>query len=156
MPLLLFQEVASAVLRGRELIARAAWPVMVSYVGRLLLIGALLVVSGVLRCPVSSSGELGAWALWAILVWTVLALALPRWPMASGTVAPARLFSYGLQNQATELLHMLFHRADLFLINHLIGEAAVGIYSISMRVANLALFAPDRRGHSALCPPHAP
>jgi len=140
LPLMLVYQIGSATLRGRELIVAMSWPTMVAYLVRLSLVAGLLLLW---RRHLSSVviAELAAWCVWALLVVAALKGALRRWPAAQGTFSLKKLVCYGFQNQCTDLLHMLFQRADLFLINYLVGQSGAGIYSLSINTSDLAVFA---------------
>jgi len=66
------------------------------------------------------------------------AVFVPQW---NGSVL-RRMIAYGLRGHVGNLLHFFNYRLDLFLVNYFLTPADVGIYTISLRAAELLWMFP--------------
>ncbi|MGC9023239.1 MAG: polysaccharide biosynthesis C-terminal domain-containing protein [Chloroflexia bacterium] len=107
----------------------------------------LLTVLLVIILPMGPAGALLA-SLGAVLVNTLWVSSLvrryggrlvPRWnrPVLGATL------SYGLRGYAGNILAFFNYRLDMLLVNGYLGPAGVGIYSVSVRFAELLWYLPN-------------
>lgn len=131
LPLRLISEIAIGILKGRELIIQAIWPLLAQTLAKVLfLVLFVFAIERSLNSVVAadlSSQALGALALFIIL-WHYLST---PWP-SRRSPALRPLLSYGLQATASYFLFVLYSRVDLFLVNYFRASAAAGLYSVAM------------------------
>jgi O-antigen/teichoic acid export membrane protein len=139
LPLQLVGTVASGVLRGRELIAQTVAPSMLADLARILLLVLFIVLLrvGILGAILSDSAGAGL-ALVALLF--VLWRSLATWPRTSVRPSLGRLLSYGVRCQLGVLSFVLLSRIDLFLVSYFRDQAAAGVYSVAMTVAEFSTY----------------
>jgi O-antigen/teichoic acid export membrane protein len=93
----------------------------------------------VLTVP-TAAAALGAYVASLALTATAAAWRLAPW---SGKSATAKadlirpLVMYGLKSQVTTLIMILAYRSDLFLVNHFLGVAAAGVYSVALTLSEI-------------------
>ncbi len=98
-----------------------------------LTVSSLVLVSAVLAVVVS-----------ALTVWAVGTRAALSWKFDATTFRAA--VGYGIVFFVNNLLAFLLLKSDFFLVNHFLGVGEVGIYSVSVQIADLLLLAPATLG----------
>lgn len=81
-------------------------------------------------------------ALVGRLLWREGAIFIPRW----NPPAVRQLLSFGLRGYVGQLLQFFNYRLDMFLVNFFLDPASVGIYSVSVRMAELLWYLPNSVG----------
>jgi O-antigen/teichoic acid export membrane protein len=106
----------------------------------LLVIACKLEILGAVLAPVAA-GALSLIILGILLYREGIALT-PSWsyPVLRSTL------SFGLQGQVGNVLQFFNYRLDIFILNYFLGAANVGIYTISVRLAELLWYLPDAVG----------
>jgi O-antigen/teichoic acid export membrane protein len=84
---------------------------------------------------------IGVFALTVRSVWARAALS---WRFDAAMFRSA--LSYGLIFFVNNMLAFLLLKSDFFLVNHFLGMSGVGIYSVSVQIADLLLLAPATLG----------
>jgi O-antigen/teichoic acid export membrane protein len=67
------------------------------------------------------------------------------WPRWQGPVVRSTL-SFGLRGHVGNVLQFFNYRADMFIVNYFLGPAGVGIYSVSVAIAELLWQLPNAVG----------
>jgi len=95
-------------------------------------------------------GLLGAAATYVIASWISLSLAIRRLRPEGGKFWPTwnipvirQMLSLGLKGYVGNVLQFYNYRLDNFIVNNYLGASGVGIYSISVRMAELLWRFPD-------------
>lgn len=92
----------------------------------------------------------GAVVAWVGAVAVTLAFLIHRVRRGGIRLAPRidrhhmrRVLGYGLRAHAANLAQFFNYRLDLFLVNILVGAATVGIYTVSVQIAELVFLVPN-------------
>jgi O-antigen/teichoic acid export membrane protein len=106
----------------------------------LFVIACKLEILGAVLAPVAS-GALSL-IIFGILLHREGIVLTPSWsyPVLRSTL------SFGLQGQIGNVLQFFNYRLDIFILNYFLGPANVGIYTVSVRLAELLWYLPDAVG----------
>jgi len=78
----------------------------------------------------------------AVLLKPEHGLLAPRWNSA----VARSVLSFGLKGQVGNILQFFNYRLDMLLVNYFLGPAGVGIYSVSVRLAEILWYFPNAVG----------
>ncbi len=106
----------------------------------------ILVVGWQLGLPGGLAACLASWGL-SLIFWCVTlrrhgGVLTPRWsyPVLRSTLL------FGLRGHVGNLLQFFNYRLDMFIVNFFLGPAAVGIYAVSTKLAELLWYLPNAVG----------
>lgn len=135
----------STILQGLQQIETVNWLNLIQRIITLFLT-TLFVIVWKLSLPGALVAALASWALSLIISCIVLrrhgGVLTPRW---SYSVLRSTL-SFGLRGHIGNVLQFFNYRLDMFIVNFFLGPAGVGIYSVSVRLAELLWYLPNAVG----------
>lgn len=141
LPLALLSNALNAAVRGLQLMRRAALVDALQGAASLMatLVALLVVHAAVLGAIVAAACGPAVSSLAAVYVLRPMGLSLR--PRVRGNVS-RQVLSFGLRGDLANLTQFFSYRLDSFLVNALVSSAALGIYSVATRLAELLWLLP--------------
>jgi O-antigen/teichoic acid export membrane protein len=144
-PIILLNGFFSSILQGLQLIFTVN---LISFIQSILTLSLtlLLVIGWKLGLLGALLASLASWGL-SLIVWCITlrrhgGVLTPRW---SYDVLRSTL-SFGLRGYIGNVLQFFNYRLDMFILNYFLGPASVGIYAVSVRLAELLWYLPNAVG----------
>lgn len=111
----------------------------------------LLLVAGLQLGPVAAIAAYVMGAVVALIVLVAILRAMgARFTAHWSTLLARRTLGFGLRGHPGNVLQYMNYRLDMFLVVFFLGPTAVGVYSVSVRLAEMLWYLPDAVGFAIL------
>lgn len=144
-PVTLFGGQLGAILLGQERIHRMN---LIALAGAAAALAFTTVTLVVLRwgVPGAVAATVGSGILMTVLYWRAARLGRGGLRLCLDFSLLRPMFSYGIRAHVGNLMQFFNYRLDSLILNYIVGPAAVGIYAVSVRLAELVWLVPGAVG----------